>query len=230
MKIQGIQKLTLLDYPEKIACTIFTYGCNLRCYFCQNASLVLENKYITDYISEEELLNFLKKRIGLLDAVCISGGEPLIHDEVFDLIKKIKNLGYLVKVDTNGTYPEKIDKLIKENLVDYIAMDVKNSKENYLKTVGIDNLDIKKIGKSIDLLKKSNIDYEFRTTITEEYHSEKDIKEIGKMLEGSKKHFLQYYRYSDDVIGDKLSTPSTKIMEKYKKILEKYIEIVEIRG
>lgn len=230
MKIQGIQKLTLLDYPEKIACTIFTNGCNLRCPFCQNGSLVLESRYKSDNISKKELLEFLEKRENILDGICISGGEPLINEDIFELLQEIKKIGYLIKLDTNGTFPEKIEKAIKEKLVDYIAMDIKNSRDKYLKTSGINNLDISKIEKSVEILKKSNIDYEFRTTIIEEYHDKQDIKEISNWLKGSNKYFLQYYTYSEDIIGEKLTKPSKDTMEKYKNILEKNIKTVEIRG
>lgn len=230
MKIKGIQKLTLLDYPEKLACTIFTYGCNLRCPFCQNGSLVLENRYKNNNISKNELLEFLEKRKNILDGICISGGEPLINEDIFELFKEIKNLGYLIKLDTNGTFPEKIEKAIKEKLVDYIAMDIKNSKNKYLKTSGINNLDISKIEKSVEILKNSNIDYEFRTTIIEEYHDKKDIEEIGNWLKGSNKYFLQYYTYSEDIIGEKLTKPNKETMDLYKNILEKNIKTVEIRG
>lgn len=230
MKIKGIQKLTLLDYPEKLACTIFTYGCNLRCPFCQNGSLVLENRYKNNNISKNELLEFLEKRKNILDGICISGGEPLINEDIYELFKEIKSLGYLIKLDTNGTFPEKIEKAIKEKLVDYIAMDIKNSKNKYLKTSGINNLDISKIEKSVEILKNSNIDYEFRTTIIEEYHDKKDIEEIGNWLKGSNKYFLQYYTYSEDIIGEKLTKPNKETMDLYKNILEKNIKTVEIRG
>ena len=189
MQIYGLQKLTLLDFPQKTACTIFTGGCNFRCPFCHNGDLVLGD--LPEHINDDELFSFLKKRSGVLDGVCITGGEPLLNPDIDSFIKKIRDLGYLVKLDTNGSNPEYLKKLVEQGLVDYVAMDIKNSKEAYPKTVGIDTFDVSPVCESVEFLKKSKTDYEFRTTIVREFHTEDDIMKIGEWLKDSKKYFLQ---------------------------------------
>jgi len=189
MKIGGLQKLTLVDYPGKIAATVFLIGCNFRCGFCHNPELIDSSK--KEVISEKEFFDFLKERKGLLDGVCITGGEPTIVSDLFNFIKKIKDLGFLVKLDTNGSNPEILKELI--NSLDYIAMDVKTSMKKYNKAVGKE-IDLNNINKSIDLIKDSNIDYEFRTTVIPGLVDKNDIIEIGKWLKGVKKIVLQQFR------------------------------------
>ncbi|MBR4720640.1 MAG: anaerobic ribonucleoside-triphosphate reductase activating protein [Clostridia bacterium] len=229
MKIYGLQKLTLLDYPGKTACTIFTGGCNFRCPFCHNALLVTDIDSSQTY-SEEEILDFLSKRTGLLDGVCITGGEPLMNNDIEDFIRAIKKLGYKVKLDTNGSFPEILKELLNNHLVDYVAMDIKNSKEKYEKTAGIKNVSISDIEKSINLLKLSDIDYEFRTTVVNEFHTEGDILKIAEWIKGAKNYFLQNFEDSGNLIGENLSAVSKDILEKMKTSAKAFVENTQIRG
>ena len=202
MKISGLQKLTLLDYPGKMACTVFTYGCNFRCPFCHNAMLVTEENI--DNISEDEFFTFLKKRQGILDGVCISGGEPTLQKDLAEFIGKIKDMGYAVKLDTNGSKPEVLRKLISENLLDYVAMDIKNSPAKYSLTCGCE-IDIALIKESVSIIKESGIDHEFRTTTVRELHTAEDFAEITDWIKGDSKYFLQQFVDSGNLIGDNLS-------------------------
>ncbi len=227
MKILGLQKLTLLDYPQKVACTIFLGGCNFKCPFCHNGNLVLGE--FPQEFSEEEIFEFLKKRRKMLDGVCITGGEPLLSDSVFEFIRKIRELGYLVKLDTNGSFPERLKKAITEGLVDYVAMDIKNSKKMYPETVGADvNMD--DISESVDFLKKGNVDYEFRTTIVKEYHTRESITRMAEWIKGAKRHFLQGFTDSECVIKKGLNECSPQTMQEFAEILKEYVDSVEIRG
>ena len=228
MKISGFQKMTLLDFPGKVACTIFTFGCNLRCPFCHNASLVLGGAP-AEY-SQEEILSYLEKRKGLLDGVCITGGEPLLQPDIADFIKKIKAFGYAVKLDTNGCFPEKLKELLDSGLVDYVAMDIKNCFSKYSETVGIKNFDVTPIKKSIEVLISGNVNFEFRTTISKEFHTVEDIKALTKEIKGAKRYFLQNFVDSGDLIGDNLSAHQRETLEEMKREAEKTIDIVEIRG
>ena len=228
MNFFGLQKLTLLDYPGKVACTVFTGGCNFRCPFCHNASLVLrpgECKAITD----SEILSFLKKRQGVLDGICITGGEPLMQNDLEEFIKQVKSLGYFIKLDTNGSYPDKLENLLNTGLVDYVAMDIKNSKAKYGETVGIENYDIAPIEASVELLMKCGIDYEFRTTLVRELHSKDDMIAIGKWISGARAYYLQNYKYSGDIIKCGLSGFDKEEITQFKSILKGYIYSVSAR-
>ena len=229
MNIQGIQKLTLLDYPEHVACTIFTGGCNFRCPFCHNALLVTEN-FGSSKLSEDEILSFLKKRIGILDGVCITGGEPLLNSDIGDFLKKIKELGYPVKLDTNGSFPERLEALIDEKLVDYVAMDIKNSKEKYGITVRKPNFDISPILRSVEILKKGRVPFEFRTTVTLEYHNESDMIEIAKWLVGTEKYFLQNFVDSGELIDKNVHGHDKNSMKSMLSVAKKHISTAELRG
>ena len=230
MLIKGLQKLTLLDFPDKMACTVFTFGCNFRCPFCHNASLATRAGEV-DTIPEDEIFDLLRKRKGVLDGVCITGGEPLLYgDDLKDFIIKIKELGYAVKLDTNGSFPKRLRALIEADLIDKVAMDIKNSPEKYGLTSGVENFDMSPILESIELLKSSGIDYEFRTTVVNELHSASDFEEIGKMIAGAKAYYLQSFVDSGDLIGEGLSAPSKEDMEAYRKIAEKYVPNTQIRG
>ena len=229
MKIHGLQKLTLLDYPEKTACTVFTGGCNFRCPFCHNALLVTDIDSSQTY-SEEEILDFLSKRTGLLDGVCITGGEPLMNGDIADFIKKIKEMGYSVKLDTNGTFPERLKTLLENNLIDYVDMDIKNSKYKYAITAGIKNVNISDIERSINLLKSSDIDYEFRTTVVNEFHTESDILKIAEWIKGAKKYFLQNFEDSGNLIGENLTAVSKEVLESMKSAAKAFVENTQIRG
>lgn len=227
--IHGFQKLTLLDYPGKIACTVFMGGCNFRCPFCQNAGLVLEPEK-EPVIDVEEVLRVLKKRQGILEGVCITGGEPTLFSELKDFIKKIKELGYDVKLDTNGYRPEVLKELHEESLIDYVAMDIKNAPAKYAETVGLSQMKIERIKESVEYLMNSGLDYEFRTTICKELHSEKEIKEIGTWIAGCKRYFLQSYQESEHVISPIFSSYSKEELEELAKILRRWIPTVQIRG
>lgn len=198
MLISGLQKLTLLDYPGKLAATVFFSGCNFRCPFCHNASLVINPT--EGEITEDELLAFLDSRRGRLEAVCISGGEPTLRRELPSLIYSIKQKGFLVKLDTNGYRPDVLKSLVSDGLIDYVAMDIKNSKESYLKTVGLQEFDIAPICESVDFILNGNLDYEFRTTVVKELHSSQDMVSIGRWISGAKNYFLQSFKDSGDII------------------------------
>lgn len=228
MIIDGFQKLTLLDFPEKMACTVFTHGCNLRCPFCHNASLVDGREQ--EHIPEEEIFDFLEKRRGLLDGVAITGGEPLLQKDIKDFIRKVREKGFLVKLDTNGCYPDCLEEILGEGLVDYVAMDIKNSPAKYAQTVGIQNIDLSNINKSIELLKNSGIDFEFRTTVVNPLHTNEDFEEIGKWLEGAKKYFLQQFVDSGDVLESGMSAYSEETVRGFLDTVRKYIPTAEVRG
>ena len=228
--IKGIQKTSMIDYPGKISTIIFTGNCNMRCPFCQNPDLINNLEKMPD-LDENKILNFLKKRKDKIDGVCISGGEPLIYEDIPELIKKIKDLGLLIKLDTNGLNPELLKKIIEEKIVDYIAMDIKSDKENYSKAAGI-NLDIKKIEESVELIKNSGINYEFRSTIVPDFFNEKIIENIGKWLKGSKKYTLQQFRSTVPLLDksfEKKKPFKEEMFKKFKEILKKDIDNIGIR-
>ena len=228
MIIKGLQKTTLLDFPGKVACTVFTAGCNFKCPFCHNASLVISPD-TSDTISEEEIFAFLKKRRGILDGVCITGGEPLLQRDIEDFIKKIRELGLAVKLDTNGAYPERLRSIIDNGLVDYVAMDIKNSKEKYALTAGAD-VDIEKISESVRILMESDVEYEFRTTVARELHSPEDIQSIGEWIAGADRYFLQSFTDSGEIIGDGYSAYSPQDMGALLETVKQYIPSSALRG
>lgn len=229
MKICGLNKTTLLDYPGKVACTIFIGGCNFRCPFCQNSSLVLQH-HAQPEISQEEIFKFLRKRQGILEGVCITGGEPTLYPDLVEFIKKIKDLGYFVKLDTNGTNPDLIQFLVSHHLVDKIAMDIKTSRERYPVLCGIEKPAMESIEKSVSFLLKNSVDYEFRTTVVKELHTEQDFLNIRQWIEGAKAYYLQAYRDSEEVIQPGFSSFSFQELLHFKEILEETISLVEIRG
>ena len=234
MLICGLQKLSLLDYPEKLAATIFTGGCNLRCPFCHNALLVTRLSE-SETFSVEEVLNFLKKRIGLLDGVCITGGEPLLQNDLEDFIVEIRRLGFKIKLDTNGTFPDKLAFLLDKGLIDYVALDIKNSPEKYPLTVGLPDFDSKPVFESAALLMRGPVPYEFRTTLVREFHTYDDIEKIGRILSGAANYYLQNFEDSGDLVGfgsfgSTLSALASPEAEHCRDILSKYIENVKIRN
>lgn len=228
MTFGGFQKLTLLDYPEKVACILFTKGCNFRCPFCHNAYLVELNQY--EYITDEEVLNFLKKRQGILEGVCISGGEPLLHKDLEVFMKEVKSLGYPIKLDTNGSFPKKLKSLCEKGLIDYVAMDIKNTFEKYQLTSGIKGLDIVNIKESIEFLLNGNIDYEFRTTVVNEFHTVEDIEKISSYIKGAKKYFLQNFVNSGHILGENLHPVEKNILEEMQKSASQNVPNARIRG
>ena len=228
MVIMGLQKTTLLDFPGNVACTIFTGGCNFRCPFCHNASLVLALN-MKEMITEPELFAFLYKRKSILDGVCITGGEPLLQNDIEAFIRSIKEMGYKVKLDTNGSYPEKLENLIALGLIDYVAMDIKNSKEKYSETCGTD-IEVDKINKSISLLINGSIPYEFRTTVVRELHTAQDIVDISLWIKGASRYYLQSFVDSGNVISDSLSAYSPEEMHKLLDLARKNLSCTELRG
>lgn len=229
MIISGLQKTTLLDFPGHVAATIFTSGCNMRCPFCHNMNLVAGSDAHAAY-SEAEILKFLKKRQGILEGVCITGGEPTLQKDLIPFITSIKSLGYKVKLDTNGTNPSIISQLISLSLVDYVAMDIKSSLSDYPRVCGIDNFDVSPISDSIDLLKNSAIPYEFRTTVIANFHNSSIMEDIGKLLKGSMAYYLQPFVDSEFVPNHELTSPNDEELIAYRKQLLNYISKVEVRG
>lgn len=229
MNISGFQKLTLLDFPEKTAATVFTGGCNMRCPFCHNALLVTEFDGSSEF-SEEEVLSYLKKRAGILDGICITGGEPLLQKDIGEFMKKVKALGIAIKLDTNGSFPEKLRSLVEAGLVDYVAMDIKNSKGKYAETVGIANFDIAPIEESIRYLMSSGVDYEFRTTIVREFHTVEDIASIAEWVSGAKRYFLQNFVDSGNTIGEGMTAHSRETLEEMRETAAKKLNLVQLRG
>lgn len=229
MKINGFQKLTLLDFPGKTACTVFTPGCNFRCPFCHNASLVthIDNSYD---MSEEDILLYLEKRKNLLDGVAITGGEPLLQNGIEDFISRVKAMGYAVKLDTNGSFPEKLIQIVEKGLADYVAMDIKNSKAKYGETVGIENFDITPVEKSVEFLLQNKVPYEFRTTVVDKFHTVDDIQEIVCWIKGANKYFLQNFVDSGDLIEDGLTAVPLEKLKEMREKASKIIENVELRG
>lgn len=228
MLIKGLQKLTLLDYPGKMACTVFTAGCNFRCPFCHNASLV--TNIDEERISEEEFFSFLQKRQGIIEGVCVTGGEPTLQPDLKDFLKKIKGLGYSVKLDTNGYRPEVLKDVVNSGLVDYVAMDIKNSQSKYALTVGLDSLDIDKINESVEFLMSGVVDYEFRTTVVKELHTEDDIQDIVSWIKDAKKYFLQGFIDSGDLICTGYSGYNKTELQKLLNIAKNDLSVTELRG
>ena len=226
MNIAGLQKTTLLDYPEHVAATVFLGGCNMRCPFCHNWELV-ENPQ-TLY-TKESLFHFLQKRKGILDGVCISGGEPTIHPELPGFIVNIKALGYLVKLDTNGTNPTMLQQLINAGKIDYVAMDIKSGSSSYSSCCGCD-IPTDSILESIAVLRENRIPYEFRTTVVSELHSRKDILEIGNMIQGASKYFLQSFVASEQVPTNNFHAPSMKTLKEYQRLMKPFVPDTFIRG
>jgi pyruvate formate lyase activating enzyme len=235
MLIGGLQKTSLIDYPDKVCAIIFTQGCNFKCKFCYNPELVLltdNNQQLT--IKEEEIFEFLKKRKALIDGVCVTGGEPTLHKDLPKFLVQIKKMGFLIKLDTNGTNPKMLEKLIKKKLVDYIAMDIKASLVQFLKYKKISGakINLKNIKKSIEIIKNSGIDYEFRTTVIPGFHKEEDILQIAKEIFPAKKYFLQQFVPSKKMIDKKykkIKPYSKEILEKMRDKAKEYVERVECR-
>ena len=234
MKIVGIQKLTLLDYPGRVACTVFLNGCNFRCPYCHNAELLGDGA--EPVMTVEELFSFLKKRRGILDGVCITGGEPTIHNELPELIRGIRELGFSVKLDTNGYRPEVLGRLLEEGLVDYVAMDLKNAPDSYGETVGLPGVDLERIRESVGLLCRSGIEFELRTTVAKPLHSGETLTSMANWLlevtkgRGVHRLFVQPFVDRDTVPVGGLSAPSGEELEQFCRILSGCAERVEVRG
>ncbi|MBE6971786.1 MAG: anaerobic ribonucleoside-triphosphate reductase activating protein [Ruminococcaceae bacterium] len=229
MDIHGLQKLTLLDYPGRVACTVFLGGCNFRCPFCHNSEL-LDAQSAEPVMTDGELLAFLDKRRGMLEGVCITGGEPLLRGDLPQLLREIKALGYQIKLDTNGTMPEKLGELIDAGLVDYVAMDIKNDLPRYAKTAGLDRADAEKVRESVQLLLRDTVDYEFRTTVVDELHDAESFRAIALLIAGAKRYFLQPFVDRDTVAFAGLHAPSAETLEEYAKIVRPHVAQVAVRG
>jgi len=229
VKIYGLNKTTLLDYPGHVAATVFTGGCNFRCPYCHNSSLVT-GVGAAEVMPEEELFCFLDRRRGVLEGVCITGGEPALHKDLGNFIRKIKEMGYLVKLDTNGYQPGVLWNLLEEGILDYIAMDVKGSRKRYGEASGIANMNLSRVEESIGMIRDSKIEYEFRTTVVKGLHTEEDMEDIGKWIAGCRAYYLQSYRENENVLMPGYDSFDREEMEKFVEIARKYIDNAAIRG
>ena len=231
MHISGFQKLTLLDYPGTVACTVFTAGCNFRCPFCHNSSLVLPDRICGERIEEEKILDFLKKRSGVLEGVAITGGEPLINADMPEFIEKIKALGYKVKLDTNGINPGLLKSIVNAQLVDRVAMDIKNSPALYAKTTGLEKIDMAAIEESKSFLLSGVVEYEFRTTVVKGLHTKESLVEAAKWIAGAGEYYLQQYKDSGELIlPDGLAAFDGNEMQALADAVREYVPSVQVRG
>ena len=229
LNFHGFQNVTLLDYPGKVASTVFLGGCNFRCPFCHNGTLVVNpNRYQT--ISDTEVLEYLRSKSKVLDGVCVTGGEPLLYD-IEPFLQEVKQIGLLVKIDHNGTKPEKLQQLIEHRLVDFVTVDIKNSPQKYSQTIGVHNFDLKPVQRTIDLLRDGAVDYEFRTTVVKGLHDADDFPDIGKMIEGAKQYFLQQYVDSGDILHNNNFSSYTQLeMQQFVDIIKPYVPNTHVRG
>lgn len=229
MYLCGLQKLAMVDYPGKLAATVFTGGCNLRCPFCHNALLVTRLDE-TPELGEEAVLSFLATRTKLLDGVVLSGGEPLLQSDAADFLRKIRQMGFAVKLDTNGFFPDRLSAILEEGLVDYVAMDIKNAPEKYPITCGIPGLDTAPVAESVKLLRQSGVDFEFRTTLVREFHTPEDLLAIGRWLESSPRYFLQAFVDSGNLVGSGCSPFTPQEMRDFTLLLQPFFGEVNLRG
>ena len=236
MLIHGLQKMTLLDYPGKVACTVFLAACDFRCPFCHNWELI-EGRAADAVMDDNELLAFLEKRRGILEGVAITGGEPMLHKHLPRLLEQIRNLGYPTKVDTNGNHPELLKEILAKGLVDYVAMDIKNDRDRYGLTIGLEDFKTTNIERSVKLIMdyangmgSGKFDYEFRTTVVDQLHDEKSFEKIGGWIYGANHYYLQKFTDRDTVPFEGLSAPSDEKMREYLAIVRKYVPKAELRG
>ena len=229
MILSGLAKLTLLDYPGRTACTVFTGGCNFRCPFCHNALLVT-GELASGGESEKEVFDHLEKRRGILDGVCITGGEPLIHADIADFIRRIRDLGYAVKLDTNGSFPDRLEDLVRGGLVDYVAVDIKNCREKYAMTVGLQNFDTAPVERTVDFLIHGDLPFEFRTTVVREFHEEDDFRRIGEWIAGTDRYFLQAFSDKGELIDGSLHGVPKEEMERFAAAAAPFVGSVGLRG
>ncbi len=228
MKIHGLMKMTLLDFPGKVACTVFLGGCDMRCPFCHNRELL--DPDAPEVMDDAELLRFLSTRKGLLDGVVFTGGEPLLRKDIIPLMTSIREMGFQIKLDTNGNHPDRLKEIVEAGLVDYVAMDIKNSQNKYGITIGIPDFDISKIFKSVEYLLSGKVDYEFRTTVVQQFHDEESMAEIGKWIHGAKRYFLQGFVDRDTVPCKGLQACSEEQMKTFLDIVKPCVEEVALRG
>lgn len=231
MLISGLQKLTLLDYPGHVACTVFTSGCNFRCPFCHNAPLVLPERIHGDPDGEATVLAFLNKRRRVLGGVAVTGGEPLLQKDISEFLRKVKDMGFLVKLDTNGSFPDKLAALVEAKLVDRVAMDIKNSPDLYSRTIGVEHLDLMPIQKSKDYLLTGVVDYEFRTTVVKGLHTMDSLIGAANWIKGAKEYYLQQFKDSGDIISiDGLDAFNAEEMKQFQSAILPIIPSVQLRG
>ena len=231
LRISGLQKLTLLDYPGRVACTVFTGGCNFRCPFCHNAPLVLPERLEGDENGAETVLAFLKKRQGILDGVAVTGGEPLLHKDIDVFLRQVKALGYAVKLDTNGSFPERLMALVEEGLVDRVAVDIKNSPALYAKTVGVPGFDLAPVERTKNYLLSGAVEYEFRTTVVKGLHTRESLLEAARWIEGAREYYLQQFKDSGDVIAiEGLSAFTGEEMHALAEAVRPIVPTVRVRG
>lgn len=228
MVIHGLQKMTLLDFPGKVACTVFLGGCDIRCPFCHNAEIL--DASVPGEMDDAQFFAFLKGREGLLDGVAITGGEPLLRRELPEFMAKIRELGFAVKLDTNGSHPDRLRKILDEKLADYVAMDIKNSPERYAETIGISGFDITPVKESVSLLKEESTAYEFRTTCVAQLHDDASFQSIAEWITGAKNYFLQAFTDRDTVPFEGLSAPDAADMHRWAEIVRPYVKHVALRG
>ena len=228
MKIHGLQKMTLLDFPGRVACTVFLGGCDFRCPYCHNFELV--DGSAPAIMEEGELFAFLEKRRGLLDGVAITGGEPTLRPDLIELMRRIRDMGYAVKLDTNGGHPQRLEKILSEGLADYVSMDIKNSPDKYARTVGLESVDLEPIRACASLLMAGETDYEFRTTVVDELHDAADFEAIGLWIAGARRYFLQAFADRDTVPFAGLHAPGDEKMRQYAEIARKYVPDTRLRG
>ena len=231
MQVTGIQKLTLLDYPGTVACTVFTAGCNFRCPFCHNAMLVLPEQMEPDYLTDSEVFDFLRKRRGVLDGVAVTGGEPLLHRDMPEFLSRIKELGYKIKLDTNGSNPALLREIVEAGLVDRVARDINNAPESYAETIGFEHFDIAPVEQSKSFLLEGSVDYEFRTTVVRGIHTKESLIGAAKWISGAKEYYLQQFKDSGSlVMGEGLSAYDEKQMHELAEAVREYVPTVEVRG
>lgn len=229
MKLYGLQKLTLLDFPEKVACTVFLGGCNLRCPFCHNSVLVFPEPE-DETMTEDAFFRFLDKRAGVLDGVAVTGGEPLLTPDVLPFLEHIKEKGFAVKLDTNGSFPKRLREAVDSGLVDYVAMDIKNSPEKYAATCGLPVFDLSKVQESVRFLMNGAIPYEFRTTVVDEFHEAADMEAIGKWIAGARAYYLQNFVDSGACIREGLHAKTPEELHLFRSLLTKYVPNTQVRG
>ncbi|MCC8136699.1 MAG: anaerobic ribonucleoside-triphosphate reductase activating protein [Clostridiales bacterium] len=231
MIIHGLQKMTLLDFPGRVACTVFSGGCDFRCPFCHNSELIGEAAAPgTETISEEDFFAFLGKRRGLLDGVAVTGGEPTLCRDLPEFLARIRDMGFAVKLDTNGNHPRMLERILNAGLADYVAMDIKNSPERYGATIGIPDFDVSNISASISLLMNGPADYEFRTTAVEEFHDDRSFSEIAQWIQGAKRYYLQCFVDRDTVLEEGLHAPAEAALLRYADLVRPFVSEVGLRG
>lgn len=229
MVIHGLKKFSLLDYPGKVACTLFTAGCNFRCPYCYNASLVVDT-YKNREILPEDIYTFLENGRGMLNGICLTGGEPLIQRGIEEFLNRVREMGYAVRLDTNGSFPDKLKRLVSEGLISYVAMDLKNSKESYGKTVGIEDYDVGNVCRSVEYLLSGVIPYEFNTTVVLELHQRSDFESIGRWIEGADQYFLQRFIDTESVMRKGLHRYNENIMRQALDIVKERVPSARLRG